>query len=70
MSDRELLEEINKAIQTILVGGQSYRIGSRQLTRADLKELRKMKQDVTASIAAEEESDLFANTYAAVFERR
>lgn len=32
----ELLEQVNKAITTVLVGGQSYRIGSRQLTRADL----------------------------------
>ena len=31
----ELLEQVNKAITTVLVGGQSYRIGSRQLTRAD-----------------------------------
>ena len=32
----ELLAEVNKAIQAVLVGGQSYKIGSRSLTRADL----------------------------------
>ena len=36
----ELLEQVNKAITTVLVGGQSYRIGSRQLTRADLAMLK------------------------------
>ena len=32
----ELLGEVDKAIQAILVGGQSYKIGSRSLARADL----------------------------------
>lgn len=70
MSDRELLEEINSAIKTVLIGGQSYKIGSRQLTRADLSELRKMKTELEAKIAEEDNSDLFSNTYVAYFERR
>lgn len=36
----ELLEQVNKAITTVLVGGQSYKIGSRSLTRADLSMLK------------------------------
>ena len=31
-----LLTEVNKAIAAVMVGGQSYKIGSRSLTRANL----------------------------------
>jgi len=66
----ELLMEVNKAIYTVLVGGQSYKIGSRQLTRADLNLLYNMKNDLTAQVAAQEESRLLDDTYVAVFEGR
>lgn len=48
----EMLEEVNKAIYTVLAGGQSYKIGSRSLTRADLSLLYNMKNDLTAQVAA------------------
>ena len=32
----EMLEQVNSAISAVLAGGQSYKIGSRSLTRADL----------------------------------
>ena len=51
----ELLAEVNKAIQAVLVGGQSYKIGSRSLTRADLNLLLATRNDLTAQIAAEED---------------
>lgn len=66
----ELLTEVNKAIYTVLVGGQSYKIGSRQLTRADLNLLYSMKNDLTAQVAAQEGSRLLDDTYVAVFEGR
>ena len=66
----ELLMEVNKAIYTVLVGGQSYKIGSRQLTRADLNLLYSMKNDLTAQVAAQEDSRLLDDTYVAVFEGR
>ena len=66
----ELLTEVNKAIYTVLVGGQSYKIGSRQLTRADLNLLYNMKNDLTAQVAAQEDSRLMDDTYVAVFEGR
>ena len=31
------LAEVNKAIQAVLLGGQSYKLGSRSVTRADLE---------------------------------
>ena len=66
----ELLTEVNKAIYTVLVGGQSYKIGSRQLTRADLNLLYNMKHDLTAQVASQEGSRLLDDTYVAVFEGR
>lgn len=67
---KQMLEEVNKAIQSILLGGQSYKIGSRSLTRADLKLLRDMQNDLMAQVAREESSSLFSDTYVAVFDRR
>ena len=53
---QELLEQVDQAIQSILAGGQSYKIGSRSLTRADLSLLRQMRKELTAELAGEEES--------------
>ena len=51
MTQEELLEQVNKAIMNIAIGGQSYQIGSRKLTRADLKTLYDIKNDLMAQIA-------------------
>lgn len=66
----ELLAEVNKAIQAVLVGGQSYKIGSRSLTRADLNLLLSTRNDLTAQIAAEEDNGLFSDTCVAFFDGR
>lgn len=67
---QQRLAEVNKAIQAVLLGGQSYKIGSRSLTRADLALLRAMRDDLEAEIANEEHSPLLSNTYVAFFEGR
>ena len=66
----QMLTEVNKAIQAILIGGQSYKIGSRSLTRADLALLRDMQNDLKAQVASEEASGLFSDTYVAFFDGR
>ena len=48
---REELADVKAAIKMILNGAQSYRIGTRSLTRADLKELRKWKKELEDDIA-------------------
>lgn len=48
MKPAEMLEQVNKAIAAVLVGGQSYKIGSRSLTRADLSMLKSMRDDLEA----------------------
>ncbi|ENL7058667.1 hypothetical protein AB6A14_004855, partial [Salmonella enterica subsp. enterica serovar Infantis] len=38
---REMLSVWREAYRAIAIGGQSYKFGTRQLTRADLSEVRK-----------------------------
>ena len=70
MTAQELLKEVNNAIRHVLVGGQSYKIGSRQLTRADLSMLRTMKKELEEEVRAEQGSDLLDATYVAFFDGR
>jgi hypothetical protein len=51
LSNKQLLVEINRAIQAICVGGQEYTIGTRRLRRADLEQLRKMRKDLKDELA-------------------
>jgi hypothetical protein len=46
------LEQIEAAITAVLSGSQSYRIGSRSVTRADLTALYKRKDMLEGEIAA------------------
>lgn len=66
----EMLTEVNNAIYAVLVGGQSYKIGTRQLSRADLNLLYTMRNDLTAQIAAEGATSLLDDTFVAVFDGR
>ena len=66
---QELLTEVNTAINKILIGGQSYKIGSRQLNRADLKELYAIRNDLKAQIASGTPG-LLDDCYVAVFDGR
>jgi hypothetical protein len=69
MTNEEQIIEIDKAISSILRTGQSYKIGSRTLTRADLGTLRAMRKDLLAA-SEDNGTDLFSNTFVAVFDRR
>ena len=72
MTDKEQeLVEIKKAISKILNGGQSYRIGNRTMTRADLKTLYDMQTKVENEIGESEKGGILGrNASAAVFDRR
>ena len=63
----ERLVQVREAIQAVLYGGQSYKIGSRSLTRADLALLRTMEKELAADVAAAEASPFMDDTYVAVF---
>lgn len=69
MTPEEMLAEVDNAIYAICVGGQSYRIGSRQLTRADLKTLYNIKNSLTEQAAAGSQG-LLGNCCVAVFDGR
>lgn len=64
------LGEIEDAIHAVLVGGQSYKIGSRAMTRADLNQLYTMQKQIKGQLAAEQRSSLMDDTYVAQFDRR
>ena len=66
----DMLQQVNAAIMAIAVGGQSYKIGSRSLTRADLKQLYTIKNDLTAQLAAENSGSLLDDCYVAYFDGR
>ena len=66
----EMLKEVNTAIYKVLVGGQSYKIGSRELTRADANLLYNMRNDLMTQAANQGSSGLLDNTYVAVFDGR
>ncbi len=67
LDSESLLTEVNKAIQSILVGGQSYRIGNRQLNRASLGELRAFRTQLMEEIAAEANRGVIAGASVARF---
>jgi hypothetical protein len=69
-SAAERLQEVNTAIERVLIGGQAYQIGSRKLTRADLSLLRQMQKELQAEVAAESNLSFFDDTYVAVFQGR
>lgn len=70
ISTKDLLDAVNNAILAIAVGGQSYKIGSRSLTRGDLKQLYSIKNDLTAQLAAENSGDFLDDCYVAYFDGR
>ena len=69
-TQEEQLEVVNKAIYTILVGGQSYKIGSRSLTRADLSELYAMQKALRSEIENDGDTGLLGDPSVAVFDGR
>ena len=69
MNADDLLTQVNTAISKILLGGQSYQIGSRKLTRAALKELYAIRRYLEAQAAAGTPG-LLDDCYVAVFDSR
>ena len=59
------LKVLNEAIYNIMMGGQSYRIGTRSLTRADLATLIEERNRLEAQAA--QEQGLLYGAYAADF---
>jgi hypothetical protein len=67
---KDMLDSVNAAIMAIAVGGQSYKIGSRSLTRADLKQLYNIKNDLTAQLQSETSGSLLDDCYVGIFSGR
>ena len=67
---QQRLAEVNQAIQAVLLGGQSYKLGTRSVTRADLALLRQMRDDLAAQLQQEDNGNLMGGVVVAVFEGR
>lgn len=70
ITDEQMLKYVNEAIKAIAIGGQSYKIGSRSLTRANLADLVALKKELESRVNQSSESPLFDNTYVGIFEGR
>lgn len=66
---KQMLQEVNNAIYAILVGGQSYKIGSRTLTRANVTELKKLRAELESE-SAQSNDGFLEGTYVAFFDGR
>ena len=66
----ERLAQVDEAIAAVLASGQSYKLGSRSLTRADLSQLRALRDDLAAQATQEADSGLLRGVYVAQFEGR
>lgn len=65
------LATVNRAINAIMITGQSYKIGSRMLTRANLTELRKLRDQLMREEAAKNgDTSLIDGAYVSYFEPR
>ena len=69
-SPAEMLAQVNAAISAVLAGGQSYKLGSRHLTRADLPTLNAMRSNLEAQISAGQSEQLLDRTFVAFFDGR
>lgn len=65
------LAKVDEAINAILLTGQSYRIGSRMLTRANLTELRKLRDEIMRQEATKNtDASLIEGAYVSYLEPR
>ena len=48
--DQTMLDNVNAAINAVLTGAQHFAIGDKQVTRASLPELNKMRDDLETKI--------------------
>ena len=70
LSAEEMLKNVDSASIAVASGGQSDKIGSRELTRANLKDLYSIKNDLAAQLNSDNSLHLLDNCYVAVFSGR
>lgn len=61
------LADIDEAIHVVMTGGQRYKIKDRELQRADLATLNKMRAEAAAEVEAENSGGGLGRRNAAVF---
>lgn len=63
----ERLAQVDAAIEAVLAGGQSYKLGSQSVTRADLSQLRALREELAAQAEREDGAGLLPRTWVARF---
>ncbi len=66
----ERLAQVDAAIAAVLAGGQSYKLGSQSVTRADLSQLRALREELAAQAEREDGGGLLPRTWVARFSGR
>lgn len=66
----ERLALVDAAIEAVLSGGQSYKLGNWSVTRADLSQLRALREELAAAAAQESGNGLLPRTWVARFDGR
>lgn len=70
MSPSQRLAQVDEAITAVLYGGQSYKLGNWSVTRADLAQLRALRDELAAQVAQEASAGLLPRTWVARFDGR
>lgn len=70
MRPAQRLAQVDEAITAVLYGGQSYRLGNWSVTRADLAQLRTLRDELAAQAAQEAGAGLLPRTWVARFDGR
>lgn len=70
MNPAQRLAQVDDAITAVLYGGQSYKLGNWSVTRADLAQLRALRDELAAQVAQEASAGLLPRTWVARFDGR
>lgn len=70
IKEEDILNYVNNAIVDVLAGGQTVQIGRRKIERANLDDIKELRDKLMNEINNNNNSELFSNTYVGTFSRR
>lgn len=70
IKEEDILNYVNNAMVDVLVGGQTVQIGRRKIERANLDNIKELRDKLMNEINNNNNSELFSNTYVGTFSRR
>lgn len=70
IKEEDILNYVNNAIVDVLAGGQTVQIGGRKIERANLDDIKELRDKLMNEINNNNNNELFSNTYVGTFSRR